>query len=95
VARETYLTSAIPNADTSFQVSHVTTANMTQVVPSSASAVSVIMFIRGTVDVNTGGTFIPQMSQSSATGFYTLLAGSFFNIYPIGASGNISVGSWA
>jgi hypothetical protein len=52
---------------------------------------------RGTVSVNAGGTFIPQYVLSAAPGgAYTVLAGSFFLIYPIGAAGaNTSVGTWA
>ena len=53
--------------------------------------------LRGTVSVNAGGTFIPQYQLSAAPGgAYSTVAGSYFLIYPIGASGsNISVGSWA
>lgn len=53
--------------------------------------------IRGTVSINAGGTFIPQYTLSAAPGgAYTTQAGSYFLIYPIGASGaNTSVGTWA
>ena len=53
--------------------------------------------IKGTVSVNAGGTFIPQYSCSAAPGgAYTTAAGSYFLIYPIGASGaNVNVGTWA
>lgn len=53
--------------------------------------------IKGTVSVNAGGTFIPQYTLSAAPGgAYTTAAGSYFLIYPIGASGaNTSVGTWA
>jgi hypothetical protein len=51
----------------------------------------------GTVSINAGGTFIPQYILSAAPGgAYTTVAGSYFLIYPIGASGaNTSVGTWA
>lgn len=51
----------------------------------------------GTVSVNAGGTFIPQYTLSAAPGgAYSTVAGSYFMIYPIGASGaNTSVGTWA
>jgi hypothetical protein len=54
-------------------------------------------YFRGTVSVSAGGTFIPQYTLSAAPGgAYTTQAGSYFLIYPIGASGaNISVGTWA
>jgi hypothetical protein len=56
-----------------------------------------VLTVKGTVSVNAGGTFIPQYSLSAAPGgAYTTGAGSYFAIYPIGASGaNISVGTWA
>ena len=51
----------------------------------------------GTVSIATGGTFIPQYILSAAPGgAYTTAAGSYFLIYPIGASGsNVSIGTWA
>ena len=63
---------------------------------SSAFAYSTIL-LKGTVSVNAGGTFIPQYILSAAPGgAYTTAAGSYFLIYPIGASGaNINVGTWA
>ena len=59
-----------------------------------------IVFIHkgfGTVSIANGGTFIPQYTLSAAPGgAYTTAAGSYFLIYPIGASGsNINVGTWA
>ena len=53
--------------------------------------------IQGTVSVNAGGTFIPQYILSAAPGgAYSVLGGSSFTIWPIGASGaNTSVGPWA
>jgi len=53
--------------------------------------------IRGTVSINTGGTFIPQYQLSAAPGgAYTTQTGSYFLIYPIGAAGsNTSVGTWS
>lgn len=53
-------------------------------------------YFRGVVSVATGGTFIPQYTTTGATGPYTMQAGSFFKISPIGAAGaNINIGSWA
>lgn len=53
--------------------------------------------LKGTVSVNAGGTFIPQYTLSAAPGgAYTTALGSYFMIYPIGASGaNVNVGTWA
>ena len=51
----------------------------------------------GTVSINAGGTFIPNYNLSAAPGgAYSTDIGSYFLIYPIGASGNdINVGTWA
>lgn len=53
--------------------------------------------VSGTVSINAGGTFIPQYTLSAAPGgAYSTLAGSYFNIWPIGTSGsNTAVGPWA
>jgi hypothetical protein len=62
-----------------------------------AASKSVAMKISGTISINAGGTLIPQYTLSAAPGgAYTTQAGSYFLIYPIGASGaNTSVGTWA
>jgi hypothetical protein len=53
--------------------------------------------IKGTVSINSGGTFIPQYQLSAAPGgAYSTLAGSYFKISPISASGaNTSIGNWS
>jgi len=57
------------------------------------------IFIKGTgtISVNAVGTIIPQYTLSAGPGgAYSTIAGSYFYIYPIGASGsNTSVGTWA
>jgi len=76
----------------------IQTAAATAMTGASTSATVFLMFnIKGTVSVNAGGTFIPQYTLSAAPGgAYTTAAGSYFMIYPIGASGaNTSVGTWA
>jgi hypothetical protein len=75
-----------------------TAANTTFSQGSSSAATQTKTYnIKGTVSVNAGGTFIPQYTLSAAPGgAYTTAAGSYFLIYPIGASGaNTSVGTWA
>ena len=87
-------TGTIPLVDTTVEYAVITTASMTQIV-SSANTQTLAVFLRGTVSVNAGGTFIPQQSQSAATANYTLQIGSYFSIYPIGASGaDIAIGNW-
>lgn len=75
---------------------NVTTATAVTAAMTSATQV-VWLTVFGTVSINAGGTFIPQYQLSAAPGgAYTTGAGSYFAIYPIGASGaNISVGTWA
>jgi hypothetical protein len=55
------------------------------------------LYLKGTVSINAGGTFIPQYTLSADPGSaYSTFAGSYFLIYPISASGaNTSVGTWA
>ena len=76
----------------------VQTASATAITGSSTSAtITFVMNIKGNVSVNAGGTFIPQYTLTAAPGgAYTTAAGSYFLIYPIGASGtNTSIGTWA
>ena len=73
-------------------------ATATQVDNSSSTAATTqTQFGQGTVSINGGGTFTPQYILSAAPGgAYSTLAGSYFLIYPIGASGaNVNVGTWA
>lgn len=74
-----------------------TTAASTIANSVTAAGTYFITVLRGTVSVNTGGTFIPQYNLSSAPGgAYTTAIGSYFLIYPVGAAGsNTSVGTWA
>jgi hypothetical protein len=83
---------------TTITQSYVNTATNTQFIDATTTA-SVVYYARlfGTVSINAGGTFIPQYTLSAAPGgAYTTSAGSYFMIYPIGASGaNTNVGTWA
>jgi len=74
-----------------------TAANTTVTGSIGSAAANVVGLIKGTVSINGGGTFTPQYTLSAAPGgAYSTVAGSYFLIYPIGASGaNISVGAWA
>lgn len=63
----------------------------------SVATETVNLFYKGTVSINAGGTFTPQYQLSAAPGgAYTTTAGSYFLIYPVGASGAAtSIGAWA
>jgi hypothetical protein len=73
------------------------TANQTVSGGSTSATITWFYRIAGTVSINAGGTLIPQYTLSAAPGgAYTTAAGSYFLIYPIGASGaNVNVGTWA
>lgn len=75
----------------------VTTASNTTMIGASASATNYQWIeLMGVVSINAGGTFIPQITISTTGPIYTLQGGSYFAIYPVGASGaNTSVGTWA
>lgn len=75
----------------------ISASNTTVSAALASAAVNAWYQIKGTVSVNAGGTFIPQYTLSAAPGgAYSTVAGSYFLIYPIGASGaNVNVGTWA
>lgn len=73
-----------------------TAATATVVTAASTSTTEQIsVLLKGLVRTNTGGTFTPQV-QFSATvgGAATILANSYFKIYPIGGSSVTNVGYW-
>jgi hypothetical protein len=81
-----------------YYVGAVTTASPTAITGTSNSATAYNSWlIKGVVSINAGGTFIPQYTLSAAPGgAWTVLSGSYFLIYPIGAAGaNVSIGNWA
>jgi hypothetical protein len=88
---------APPTNQTCFLGSTLAATNTYWISSIGVTTVTVAMTIRGTVSINAGGTLIPQYQLSSAPGgAYTTAAGSYFAIWPIGASGaNVSVGLWA
>lgn len=77
------------------------TANVATVITTTGTLPTANVYwtglIKGVVSVNVGGTFHPQYSLSAAPGgAYTTQVGSYFAIWPIGASGsNVSVGTWS
>ena len=77
--------------------SSATTSATVMTAAVSSAALVFRALIKGTVSVNTGGTFIPQYTLSAAPGgAYSTALGSFIRIAPVGASGsNTSVGAWA
>jgi hypothetical protein len=90
-------TGVIPDTTSSGYVGVQTgTANL-DVIPAISGAGRVIpALVKGSVSVNSGGTFIPQYKTSSAPGgAYSTSAGSYFKIAPLSTSGsNTSIGNW-
>jgi hypothetical protein len=73
-----------------------TAASSPITISESGSGRNLTAVVEGTVSVNAGGTFIPNFTTSAAVGPYTVATGSFFEIWPVGASGsNVSIGAWA
>jgi hypothetical protein len=62
----------------------------------SSATYNLYVQVRGTVSINTSGTFVPLYALSVAPGAaYTTALGSWASFYPIGASGaDTSVGTW-
>lgn len=57
---------------------------------------NVTVFIEGRVNINAGGTFIPQLQLSAAPGgTQTMLAGSLFAMWPLGPGQPTFVGQWS
>jgi len=63
----------------------------------ATAGISFSYIVKGTVSINAGGTFIPQYTLSAAPGgAYSTVAGSYFRINPLSASGAATnVGTWA
>jgi len=90
--------SALSIFNTSPNFIAITTASNFTITSSFSTSIRVHYWtLSGTVSIATGGTFIPQYTLSAAPGgAYSTVAGSYFAIWPIGASGaNTSVGPWA
>lgn len=73
-------------------------------VPVTAASTSATEFVRiqlrGVMEINGAGTVIPQVqasAQPGATGTpgVTMLAGSFFRLWPVGTSTVATVGNWS
>ena len=91
-------TSTLTNAGAAYTGGYIATASATQVNGNSGAIANVTHYLQlnGTLSVNAGGTFIPQLTTSAAVGPYSTVAGSYFKLKPIGAAGsNSSQGTWS
>ena len=86
-------TLAGPNADSS---GFVAAATATAVIPSSTTT-GLLLYMRGVVRIASvgGGTFIPQLTQVTASAAAVVQANSFFRIWPIGSASVTNVGNWS
>jgi hypothetical protein len=85
------------NALTAASEIYATAATATVVTAASTSATeNVTVKLRGLMRVNAGGTLIPQVKLSAATGgTEKMLANSFFRCWQIGNGSIATVGSWS
>ena len=91
-------TSSLADVNSSAGVMFIQSASATAITTAiTVAGFYIPVYVKGTVSVNAGGTFIPQYTLSAAPGgAYTTAAGSYMKISPLGASGaNTSIGSWA
>lgn len=83
--------------NTNFTTGAITQTTATTVSPNYTGNVYEPIQIRGTVSINAAGSFVPLQQTSAAPGTngYSSAIGTYFYIYPIGASGsNLSIGNW-
>jgi hypothetical protein len=82
-----------PNTSTSVYVQTAANTNITAAV---AAATQRVCFITGTFDVETGGTFIPNIQYSAAPGAAPVVqSGAFIKIKPLNQITDNFVGAWA
>lgn len=63
---------------------------------STSATENVLLSLRGTLRINAGGTFIPQLAMSAApTGTSKMLRGSFIRLTPLGADTATNLGNWS
>jgi hypothetical protein len=63
---------------------------------STSATENVLLSIHGTLRINAGGTFIPQIKLSAATtGASKMLRGSYLRLTPIGTDTATTLGNWS
>lgn len=79
---------------TSSATGFIATATATAII-ASATTTGLLLYCRGTVRCTAGGTFIPQLTQVTASAAAVVAAGSFVRLWPIGSATVTSVGNWS
>jgi hypothetical protein len=97
IASPSAAAAALPTGGAANINSSNSASNFTLTSAITSATATLIFIIKGTVSVNAGGTFIPQYALSAAPGgAYSTVAGSYFRINPLSASGAATnVGTWA
>lgn len=72
------------------------TSNLVVTAASVSATENVLLDIKGTLRINGGGTFIPQVKLSAATGgAEKMLRGSFIRLTPFGSNTAVALGNWS
>jgi hypothetical protein len=86
-------TATTPSATLSTYIQVATNSNITATVAASTQRVC---SIKGTVNITTGGTFIPNLQYSAVSGASPVVqSGAYIKITPLNEVANNSVGLWA
>jgi hypothetical protein len=92
---------SVPSNSTAVVITYASINQITNTASLSTSTTQATttqtFILKGTVSINAGGTFIPQYTLSAAPGgAYSTVAGSYFRINPLSASGAATnVGTWS
>ena len=90
--------SGTSSAMASANIGHTTTPGTAFVVTAASTSATenVNILLKGVVRINAGGTFIPQVQLSAATGgTEKMLANSYFKLTPFGPNTAVSLGPWS
>ena len=81
---------------TGIYVSGASVSSVTVMTTASTSATeNVVIMLKGRININAGGTLIPQVKASAQpNGTETMLAGSYIKLTPMGANTVTTSGSW-
>lgn len=72
------------------------TTNLVVTAASVSATENVLLDIKGTLRINAGGTFIPQVKLSAATtGTELMKRGSFLKLTPFGTNTAVTLGNWS
>lgn len=98
MARTGATSGATITALSDLQVAVATAVPVTAASTSATEFVSI--FVKGFVEVNAAGTFIPQIQASAQPGLsgtpgVTVKAGSYFRMWPVGSNSVSNVGNWS